>query len=718
MTSMKSTTFRTDIEGLRAVAVLMVLFFHAGLPPKGGYVGVDIFFVISGYLITGLLVREAATTGTVSLRRFYAKRAKRLLPAASVVLLVSAALSFLWAPASQRGSFGLDIVGAAAYFANWRFAASSVDYLAEDVGRSPVLHFWSLAVEEQFYFVWPILMLVVLRLWKGKLKRFSIESVLAGALALVLVPSFLWSVRFTETSPTEAFFVTSTRLWELAVGALLALGSPRLQKLPRRLSGLFTVVGAILLGLSGWVFDGDTAWPGHLALLPTVGTALIISGGTLNRHGLGYKILSTPPLVWIGALSYSLYLWHWPFVVLGQDWLELVGTAWGAAIVAAAFVPAWLSYRFIERPLRTSRELSGRPGLALSLGGNLSLVSAVSGLALAASLTLGDGASSKEDEIINLVVRGDRVQASPRNLGAGALGANPTKGRAGRPQKVFQVIRPNPVMATDDVPRAYGEGCQARRNATEPIWCDIGDPEGKVEAVVLGDSKILQYYEALDVVGQSLGWKIRVGTMSSCPFAEALLQKNGKFRWDCAAFRDSVMEQLQDSPPDVVITSQYAPRGILHERTGADALQPPDQPDRGGTRKEMIKGLVQVWTKLDSLGAAILVVLDNPRPPKSVMPIYDCLLQHPRDQTQCAFDRDRGRRSSAEGVQREAAKRFPRAQIVDLGDYICPAEKCAPVIGDILVYRQSTHLTNTYARSLAPVLERKLERAYKEAKKR
>jgi peptidoglycan/LPS O-acetylase OafA/YrhL len=365
--------FRSDIEGLRAVAVLLVLFFHAGLPPHGGYIGVDIFFVISGFLITGLLLREAESSGRISLSNFYARRAKRLLPAATLVLLTSTVLIQFRAPESQRAIFNLDVVGAAAYFVNWRFAARSVDYLAEDLGRSPILHFWSLAVEEQFYFIWPLLIIASLYLAKKFGARRSVAT--TSALCLVLVPSLAWSVWYTKVSPAEAFFVTSTRLWELSAGALLALYQARIKQLPHALSSILGWGGVLLISVAAVMFNEKTVWPSYRAGLPTLGTALVIASGTISKEGRLYRLLSLRPMVWIGAISYSLYLWHWPLVVLGQDWLELKGRMWGGALVVASFVPALLSYHFVEQPTRRAPILDKLPAFALSLGFNLSQVS-------------------------------------------------------------------------------------------------------------------------------------------------------------------------------------------------------------------------------------------------------------------------------------------------------------------------------------------------------
>lgn len=220
-----SAVFRPDIEGMRAIAIGLVLVYHAGVRQlPGGFVGVDVFFVISGFLITSLLVRELESTGRISLSRFYARRAKRLLPATGLVLVATAILTWWTVSAVDWRAFGMDIVSAALYIVNWRLADRSVDYLAEDVGASPVQHFWSLAVEEQFYIVWPLL-IVALAWWLRRHGRLRLRPVLTAGILAVIVPSLAYSVYLTANSPATAFFVTPTRLWELGIGALAAIGT-------------------------------------------------------------------------------------------------------------------------------------------------------------------------------------------------------------------------------------------------------------------------------------------------------------------------------------------------------------------------------------------------------------------------------------------------------------------------------------------------------------
>ncbi|HEY0700376.1 MAG TPA: acyltransferase, partial [Micromonospora sp.] len=314
-------SFRGDIEGMRALAVILVLVGHAapGLLP-GGFVGVDVFFVISGFLITGLLVEELDRTGRISLAGFYARRARRLLPAAALVGLVSLLLAVLFLPKVRWADTGWDAVASALYAMNWRLAEQAVDYLAADNSASILQHYWSLAVEEQFYLLWPLLLVVFAGGWRrpGHPRRRLRPMLLVAALVVVAVPSFVWSVVLTQTDPARAYFVSTTRLWELALGGGLALAGARLRRMPAPVAAgvAWASVAAILAAAA--LLAPDHAFPGYLALLPTLGAAAVIAGGLVPGGAGPERVLGLRPLRATGAVSYSLYLWHWPVLVAAE----------------------------------------------------------------------------------------------------------------------------------------------------------------------------------------------------------------------------------------------------------------------------------------------------------------------------------------------------------------------------------------------------------------
>jgi peptidoglycan/LPS O-acetylase OafA/YrhL len=689
---MSDNRFRPYVEGLRALAIVLVLLFHSGLPVKGGFVGVDIFFVISGFLITGLLLREIEATGSVSLLNFYARRAKRLLPASCLVLACTAlAISYL-APASKKAEFGWDVVAAAAYFVNFRFAQRSVDYLAEDLGRSPVLHFWSLAVEEQFYFIWPVLLLASVVL--AKRTRWGRRWCATALLLVVFLPSLVWSIVHTRVDPSASFFETPTRLWELGLGALLAVGLPWVERVAVRFATSLAAVGWLLVLLAIGLFDANSVWPGWSALVPTVGTVLLIASGSIDPHNRLLKPLVARPAVALGGLSYSLYLWHWPFIVVGMDFLDLEGWKAGVLLIAASVVPAVACHKFIENRFRFSARLAERPTLALSLGLTLSMLALFAGILIPLSLPKEKSGKTK----VTLRVRSGRVFADPADFGAGGLTKKSRKGVKSSSKQPLSEVSPAPVRATRDLPSGYALGCQTPQRVTDVHWCPIGDANGAIDVAVVGDSKILQYFDALDAVGKALGWKIRTATKSACPFSAAEVPRLGKPYVQCQQYNELVLAQLLKDTPDLVITSQNLKDG----RFGKNS--------KGYTVKGMAEGLVKYWSALERKGAHVIVVLDNPNP-MAGRPVYDCVGKKANNYEKCTFAKEAGIARSAVPAQLLAKKLFDQVNIVDLSDYICPGGKCSPVINGALVYRQTSHLTNTYALTVGPVLAKELEAA-------
>src|ERR1700761_7358311 len=435
-------SFRPDIEGLRAIAIVAVLLCHAGVPfLAGGYVGVDVFFVISGFLITKLLLGELDRSGTISLRGFYARRAKRLLPLSAVLLATVGVLSMILLSPLRDTEVAGDIISAALYVANWHFAAQSVDYFAQGLEPSPVLHLWSLAIEEQFYLVWPGLMLAVTWFWRRRGR--SIRPVLWVALALILAGSLVYGVILTNEKPAFAYFDTFARAWELGLGAALALVGT--VKLPR--------LGAVALGWAGiaaivyasFAFTGETSFPGTAALVPVLGAgALILSGTVLaatargvtgTRFGAGW-VLALPPIRYVGRISYSWYLWHWPFLVFAAAiWGPRLSVAAGLAAVAASWVPTQLTHTLIENPVRRAPALKRMPNRAIALGLTCTAVALAVGIGLRAAQP---------------TIRTANISDVP---GAAALPDQPT------PPETAGALAPNPLKARADRGSSYSEGC-------------------------------------------------------------------------------------------------------------------------------------------------------------------------------------------------------------------------------------------------------------------
>jgi peptidoglycan/LPS O-acetylase OafA/YrhL len=337
-----SLRFRPDIEGLRAVAVVAVVLFHAGVPGVGGgYIGVDVFFVISGFLITSLMAREVAATGGLSLLRFYGRRARRILPASALVLVTVVLAGYHWLGFLRGDEIAADGRWAALFASNFNFAAQGVDYLQSQSAPSPLQHFWSLAVEEQFYLVWPAL--VVLLIWLGL--RHSTPLVLTLAVAASLACSIV------QAGTTWSYFSPATRAWELGAGCLLALAADRLERIPPVVATALAGVGLGGIVVAALSYDDGTAVPGYAAVLPVVATVLVLAGR-------GDAVLGVAPLRWLGQISYPLYLWHWPVLIIGEQAFGPLPARTRVGLVLLSVALAIVTYVFVENPIRRSPRLA------------------------------------------------------------------------------------------------------------------------------------------------------------------------------------------------------------------------------------------------------------------------------------------------------------------------------------------------------------------------
>ncbi|MCW2750708.1 MAG: acyltransferase [Aeromicrobium sp.] len=670
-------TLRLDIEGMRTIAVGSVLVGHAGVSWfAGGFVGVDVFFVLSGFLITGLLAREVSRTGRVRIGNFWARRMKRLLPASATVLLFSAIVTYVYLPITQRPAFGGDIKAAALYVVNWRLAARGVDYLAEDIGQSPVQHYWSLAVEEQFYLVWPLLMLAigVLAAKRWKLGAFY-------ALSAITVVSFIWSVSQTASHPATAYFVSTTRVWELGLGALLALSATRVARLPSVLLAAGGWLGIALIAYAVLFFDTSTTWPGANALVPTVGAALMIASGITRTPGSPQRLLSLRPMVWIGGLSYSIYLWHWPILVAAQAKYPNLRVRWALLIAILSIVPAWLCHRYIENPVRfgTFFKPTGR---ALAMGAALTALGVVVGL------TLSSSAGSNEQKA-----------TAAQAVGAAAIADPANKGVVWSDITSVQHMRPLPVDAGNDRPPFYNQHpeCQTAVGDPTPSPCLSGDTSAKRTMVIVGDSKMAQWQTALSDLGKAEGWKVVQITKSACPFTAAQVTQSGKIWTDCHQWGQATLKKILDLKPGVVLAS--------HGR--ATALPDGAPASAKATQQAMARGMASYWQTLTDAGIPVVPLLDNPTP--TTTPVYECVAQHLKALNDCAFDESTGVRNSGAPTALAAAKLVPGVKPIDMAPVICPDKnRCAPVIGNVLVYRQGSHMTRTYVDSMEPQLAARL----------
>lgn len=680
--------YRPDIQGLRAVAVGMVLLYHAGAPfLEGGFIGVDVFFVISGFLITGMLLRQSLETGKIDLADFYARRIRRILPAATAVLIVTAVATLLVLPRTRWESVGHDVIGSALYYVNWLFA-SNTDYLNADAAASPLQHFWTLAVEEQFYIIWPLLLVLLLvgvaQLGAAKslpqssvLETIRIRRALELGVALMIVPSLLWSIYWTAAEPAQAYFVTTTRLWELGIGAAVAVFAIYLERLPPQIGYMLQPLGLACIAMAGVMYSSETAFPGVAALLPTLGAAAVIVGGMSGRADTGVsRVLVAKPMRWLGDLSYSLYLWHWPLLVFGA---YVVGGdlqfVHGLGIVLLALVPAWLSFRYIETPFRTWGYVARDHWRAIKVGVALMLASVLVGLAT----LLAPGLSGQQREL----VEGEAIGARALN----------EEGVAGEVVDRVHSFMPLPEDAADDNPGLFDLGCHQEQNATEIEPCVFGDEDSDYVVALVGDSHAAQWLPALKPVAEAHNWRLETYTKSSCPLNGVGLAHQGVFYEACYVWGQKMVDSLsQRSDLDHVILS--ASRYSVPEDV-------PDDVPSG----DLEKGYSEIWGQIADTGVSLTVILDTPR---TDIDIPECVVEHEDDLSACAVERD-GALFASGHPQLKGAAEANGLTPIDMTDSVCPAQYCAPVIGSVLVYRDSNHITATYAESLSSDLEQALQ---------
>ena len=361
-----SAEFRPDIQAVRALAVLLVVLYHADIPGvHGGFLGVDVFFVVSGFVITNVLLRERASKGTTSIPGFYARRIRRILPAATVVLIVTVFATYHWLSYITGGINADDAKYVAAFVGNFHFATVGTQYFTANQPPSTLQQYWSLAVEEQFYLVWPVLFLLLTRPWKV----LSPVTRLLSTLALVIGISLAWCIIETHQNEVWAFFSPLTRAWELALGALLAVVGPHLRGRAPRLGLVFAFAGLIAILCCTWFYTSATLWPGTAVIIPVVATGFIIAGGSLRAAGSFGRFTKSPPIQWTGNISYSLYLVHWPvFAIATQYAISPLPLHSEIELVALSVALSAVLYYSIENPIRRSRFLANRRLVTIGFG--------------------------------------------------------------------------------------------------------------------------------------------------------------------------------------------------------------------------------------------------------------------------------------------------------------------------------------------------------------
>jgi len=653
---------------MRAIAVGMVVLYH--LWPKalpGGFAGVDVFFVISGYLITGHLLRTFVRRQRVGLADFWGRRARRLLPAVAVVLTATWLVARTILPATQLPNTVEQIRASALYFQNWVLARNNADYLHSADAPSPVQHFWSLSVEEQFYLFWPLLFVVGAVLARLLGRRWGRGGILGLALG-VFAASLWWSVHYTQANPAAAYFVTTMRIWELALGGLLTLIPIAWSSALARI-GPLAWLGLGLVVASAFVLSSSTSFPGIAALLPVGGAGLLIACGSALAWGGTSWLTSLRPLVFLGDISYSLYLWHWPIIVL---WKAKTGATItlkeGLAILVGSIVLAWLTKRFVEDPFRQARFVVRSPARSLA-----TVLTVLVPVVLVAFYTPPHAFKGHPD----VAHPGAAVLAGAATA---AKGVDPVPSATEAPLDV------DPFNA-----------CETPIPSVTPRPCTYGSPTGaKLRVALIGDSVANQYRAILADAATSRHWFVVTDLHGQCPWTATMMARSGTPDPYTACHdwgRQVLKDMLTKYKPDVVVTSERPVLGT------------PGHPKADATSfGQIAAGMVHYWHQLADHGVRVVAVKESPEPGRN---IPDCLSKPGANAASCATP-TRKAIVQHTALEQAVAGMDGGADMIDINSLVCGPTICSPIVGNVVVYRDTHHLTQTYITSLEPFFMRKL----------
>jgi peptidoglycan/LPS O-acetylase OafA/YrhL len=653
--------FRADIQGLRAVAVLLVVLYHARLPGlSGGYVGVDVFFVISGFLITAHLLASLGSEGRIDFAGFFAKRVRRILPASAAALALTVAACVFVIPPLILPPVLNDAIFTNLYVPNFLFAQRRVDYLS-DPNPSVFQHYWSLGVEEQFYVVWPLLLVI----------SFVVLGKRPGGILAALIVTFGLSVALcwwlTMRSQPWAFFMMPTRAWEFAAGGIVAfiVTSTRASLAPRwgRAAGW---LGLAVLLVSAFTFSDETQFPGTAAILPVAATAVVILAGSSSPiPWSAARILARRPLVFVGAISYSMYLVHWPLLAIPQivySDRHALPVPVTLALAAASVPIAWLIYALVENPARSWPLLKGRRP-------RVTLFAAAAVTVLIAAPLMGVAAS---------------VETRPLYTTEVVPSASPVDG-VPTPFVPANLV-PSLRAASSDNPAIYANGCHLFTwEQTRPLGCTVGDSDAPITVALFGDSHAAQWYPGFAKVAADGEVELANYTMSSCPSANIATTRSKGPHSACRIWRTAVVEELVSNPPDIVVLANFA-------ETAGDVNHP---------------SVVEAWgaglaETVVSLSAASNVIILTDTPHFEIAPSV-CLSANLDNAAACSASPQHALWPAISELEKSIAIAHGGV-VVDFTPILCSPTSCPVILNNVLVYRDSHHLTATFAESLAPAL--------------
>lgn len=637
---------RLDLQGLRAIAVSVVVFAHAGVAGfSGGYVGVDIFFILSGFLITGALYKEFRANGKLNILGFYSRRLKRLLPAMAFMITITLVAAFVLLPEFQAKAQIGSAPFASLWLSNFYFTFAELDYFNELGQKDLFLHTWSLGVEEQFYLLWPLLFLLLVRFEQQRLsERYDVSQRLIAGLCLVFVLSMALSLYWTEENPPLAFYQMPSRAWQFALGGLLFFMASQARRISNRrvvaFSGFLLLISGLMgISLCVYIYTDQMSYPGWAAAAPSFGAAFVILGGSLVSETS--NPLSLKPLVWLGNRSYSLYLWHWPVLLLVEAVYGNVTGGLVVAVIAISLLLTEVTHRLVELPFWKGSLSHYKPKTTVQFSTLVML------LALLGSF------NAARQPLVNGVDRSKYASQESRY----------------------------------DVPIIYRMPCDAwyEHDKVEP--CVFGPKDPQKTVILLGDSIGAQWFSLVAFAYLERDWRMVVLTKSACPMVDHsyFYDRIKQVFSVCDSWRDKVLARISEWNPEVVVVGSASSYGFSDE--------------------EWISGSQRVWEKLQGDGAQIVVV---PGIPALTMNAPACISREIQKGTAdlaeaCSSDQSGDVAYGVSRLLKTAAADMEGVDVLDLNSWVCPSRTCSAIADDgVVVYRDNKHLTNSFVSMIAP----------------
>ncbi|GMQ54255.1 acyltransferase family protein [Halopseudomonas aestusnigri] len=638
----KQLPYNPSIQGLRAVAIILVLAAHAGVPfLYGGFIGVDVFFVISGYLITGLLITEIEKEGELSLSRFYARRLKRLMPALMLMLVVSAAAIFALTPVAEHPAQASAAASAAAWVSNFYFIFAEQNYFESTSLANAFLHTWSLGVEEQFYLLWPLIVILICTL----ASKYRLPLLLA--ISLLSLALCMW---LAHSNPVQAFYLMPARIWQFGLGAITWLLARRSAPSSSAVTSIQLAMGLAAILVSAVLIGESTRYPDWISLVPTLATSLCLLAVSPGARCTATTPLARGPLKYIGDISYSLYLWHWPVLVVGQHLLTEKTTYSQAALVLTAFLLAHLTYRLVENPIRQYQNARVSPKWQIVA----SLVVIV---------------------LINVQLMNWHSTATDR---------------------IVAETSPELIAARTDKPEIYRLGCDDWYKSADLKACHAGSRGAPKVAAVWGDSIGLQWLPAIKqaLYLDSGEWRLEVITKSGCPIVDQPIfyRRIGRIYSECSEWKKTAAAYLNKLKPDLLLIGSAGTYDLTEEQWTEGTTRIVEEQITSAKRIAIIAptyalGFNGVTCLMEHGGVARLQAASKDT---------------------CSSPADDKRRLSAiKGLQR-AVDSLLNTALVDLNDAVCPGQRCNAISGDLIVFRDNQHLTASFASSLADNMRKAL----------